>query len=73
MLDRSSSSCSTALPPDRQREVADFVEALERRNTGEAALPPLGGLVAGMGHCPTAEEIDEARREAWAGFPSEDI
>ena len=60
------------LPLDRQREVLDFVEALERKNAASTALPPLSGLVAGMGPCPTAEEIDDARREAWAGFPRED-
>ena len=61
------------MPPERQREVLDFVEALERKNASASSLPPLRGLLADLGPCPTAEEIDEARREAWAGFPREDI
>ncbi|MGH2588807.1 MAG: hypothetical protein ACRDJE_28115, partial [Dehalococcoidia bacterium] len=31
------------------------------------------GILAHLGPAPTAEEIDEARREAWANFPREDI
>lgn len=33
----------------------------------------LWGLLADLGPAPSAEEIDEARREAWANFPREDI
>jgi hypothetical protein len=31
------------------------------------------GLCADLGSAPSAEEIDAARREAWAGFPREDV
>lgn len=31
------------------------------------------GVLAHLGTAPSAEEIDEARREAWASFPREDI
>lgn len=31
------------------------------------------GLCADLGPAPSAEEIDEARREMWAGFPRDDI
>lgn len=33
----------------------------------------LYGALAHLGKAPSAEEIDEARREAWANFPREDI
>lgn len=35
--------------------------------------PSLHGMLAHLGPAPSAEEIDEARAEAWADFPSEDI
>lgn len=31
------------------------------------------GALAHLGPAPSAEDIDEARREAWANFPREDI
>jgi hypothetical protein len=31
------------------------------------------GLCADLGPAPSAEEMDEARREMWAGFPRDDI
>jgi hypothetical protein len=31
------------------------------------------GLVADLGPAPSAEDIDEARREMWGNFPHEDI
>jgi hypothetical protein len=31
------------------------------------------GLCADLGPAPSAEEIDAARREVWAGFPREDV
>ena len=31
------------------------------------------GILAGMGPAPTAEEIDEARREMWGNFPRDDF
>ncbi len=31
------------------------------------------GLWADLGPAPSAEDIDEARREAWANFPRDDI
>jgi len=45
----------------------------------EAARPeslgpthPLIGLCADLGAAPSAEDIDEARREMWARFPRDD-
>ena len=61
------------LPPDRQREVLDFVEFLERKTAPTSGRPPLRGIFADLGVSLSAEEIDEARREAWSGFPREDV
>ncbi len=33
----------------------------------------LYGIAAHLGPAPSAEDIDEARREAWANFPRDDI
>jgi hypothetical protein len=61
------------LPPDRQREVLDFVEFLERKTAPAAGRTPLRGIFADLGVSLSAEEIDEDRREAWSGFPREDV
>lgn len=61
------------LPPERQREVLDFVEFLERKSGPTSGRQPLRGIFADLGVSISAEEIDEARREAWSGFPREDI
>lgn len=63
------------LPPlDKVRLVERLMITLEQ----ELAQPnqPLlswRGLCADLGSAPSAEEIDEARREAWANFPREEI
>ena len=61
------------LSPERQREVLGFVDALERKNRPSTPRPPLRGMLTDLGACPTADDIDKARREAWAGFPREDV
>ena len=38
-----------------------------------AARKSLWGLCADLGPAPSAEEIDQARREEWDNFPREDI
>jgi hypothetical protein len=40
---------------------------------GNAPSWDLWGLLADLGAAPSAEEIDEARREAWANFPHGDV
>jgi len=59
------------LPPDKQREVLDFVESLQRKGNGTAREPreSLRGLWAGLGVSITDEDIAEARREMWGNFP----
>lgn len=63
------------LPPrERLRVLAQALPELER----ELSAPPqprksLLELCADLGPAPSAEEIDEVCREAWAGFPREDV
>jgi hypothetical protein len=57
-------------PRERLRVLARALPELER----ELPATPqprksLLGLCTDLGPAPSAEEIDEARREAWAGFP----
>jgi hypothetical protein len=61
-------------PVDQARLIARLAplmaEALDR--TEEHPIPascePLYGLLADLGPAPSAEEIDEVRREMWSGF-----
>lgn len=59
------------LPPDKQREVLDFVESLQREGNGTPRPPrkSLRGLWAGLGVSVTDEDIAKARREMWGNFP----
>ena len=43
------------------------------KGAGLRPLKSLRGLCADMGPAPSAEEIDQSRREAWANFPREDV
>lgn len=60
-----------ALPPDKQRQVLDFVEFLSR--AVRQPRRPLKGLWADLGVDVTEEDIAEARRESWGCFPSPDL
>ncbi len=65
------------LPPlDKVRLVEQLMATLERELAQAQPNRPLSswrGLCADLGPAPSAEEIDAARREAWANFPREDI
>ncbi len=58
------------LSPEEQKKVAEYVESL-------AAAKPRGprknlmGMFAHLNIHISADDIDEARREAWANFPRE--
>lgn len=65
-----------------QLSVVDKVRLIEQiapqieHDLGAVAVVPrksLHGLCADLGPAPSAEDIDAARREAWATFPREDI
>jgi len=62
-----------ALPPEGQQEVLHFVEFLQSRATRTAPRNSLAGTWADLGVNLSAEDIDQARREAWADFPRRDI
>jgi hypothetical protein len=60
---------------DKLRLIEHLASALEKDVAGVKPTPKrsLFGALAHLGPAPSAEEIDEARREAWANFPREDI
>ena len=61
------------LPVERQKEVLDFVESLEKKAAPEPRRRSLKGLWAGLGAQISPEDISEARREMWGGFPRGDV
>jgi len=62
-------------PRDQARLVARLAPAIERalEQPPSRPRPDFWGILADLGPAPSAEEIDEARREAWANLPREDI
>jgi len=69
-------SLARQLPPvEKIRLIERMVPEIERDMLGQR--PPrrksLLGLCADLGPAPSAEDIDEIRREMWADFPREDI
>ncbi len=55
-----------------QRRLREDLAALEVQPR-PAPRESLYGIAAHLGPAPSAEEIDEARREMWANFPRDDI
>ena len=65
-----------ALPPlEKVQLIERIVAVLERdvRALQPAPRRTLRGALSQRGLAPSAEEIDEVRREAWANFPREDV
>jgi len=62
-----------ALPPDKQRELLDFAEFLGQRAVVRTPRRSLEGLCADLGVRITEDDIADARREMWGGFPRDDI
>jgi hypothetical protein len=62
-------------PLDKIRLVERLMAELERDLAESSPAPSrsLYGIWSDLGPAPSAAEIDEARREAWANFPREDI
>ncbi len=58
-------------------ELSGAVEVVLRAvapvSTVGAARRSILGLCADLGKAPSAEEIDEVRREMWAKFPRDDV
>lgn len=64
------------LPTDEQRRLIGELAlelATTKRETRSTPRESLYGIAAHLGPAPSAEEIDEVRREAWATFPRDDI
>jgi hypothetical protein len=62
-------------PHDKARLIERLSAALAREllMSGRQPLQSMRGILKGYGPAPSAEEIDEARREMWANFPRDDI
>ena len=60
-----------SLPPEKQREVLDFVEFVKNRSAlrRRGALKSIRGLWKGMGIHVSEEDLRQARREMWGNFP----
>ena len=63
------------LGKDQSRTVAESTQALVADEglveTHKTPHRSLWGVLQHLGPAPSAEDIDEARREAWANFPRE--
>jgi hypothetical protein len=57
------------LPPEKQKEVLEYVDSLKTETQGKDSLPNLRGLWKGLNVDITEEDIAEARREMWGRFP----
>jgi hypothetical protein len=57
------------LPPEKQKEVLEFVASLKGENSSKKPLRNLRGLWADLNIHITEEDIAEARREMWGNFP----
>jgi hypothetical protein len=65
----------TLTPEEQVALIGDLAAKLQGKYTPPEKKPyrSLYGALKHLGPAPSAEEIDEARREAWANFPREDI
>jgi len=57
------------LPPDKQKEVLDFVDFLQEKNSRKKPRRSLLGLWADLNTHVTEEDIAQARREMWCNLP----
>lgn len=60
-----------SLPLEKQQGVLDYVEFLSQKAEPKPQRISSYGLLADLNISISKEEIDEARREAWANFPRE--
>jgi len=61
-------------PLEKIRLVERLAETLQQDLIMPQSIrPSLYGILADLGPSPSAEEIDEIRREVWGNFPREDI
>jgi hypothetical protein len=57
------------LPPEKQKEVLDFVDFLKEKNGPKKPRRSLLGLWSDLNVHITEEDITQARREIWGKFP----
>jgi hypothetical protein len=57
------------LPPEKQKEVLNFVAQLKEQAGSKAPRRSLLGLWADLNTNITKEDIAQARREMWGNFP----
>jgi hypothetical protein len=62
---------TSALSPEKQQEILDFVEFLALREAPKAALRSLDGLWQGLDL--SKDDIEETRQGLWGDFPRADI
>jgi len=55
------------LPLEKQKEVLDFVESLQKESSSQRPRRSLKGLWADLGVQISPEDLAEARREMWGG------
>ncbi len=60
------------LPLERQQEVLNFVESLQKKSEPKRPRRSLMGIGADLGVKITREDVAEARREMWGNFPRDD-
>jgi Protein of unknown function (DUF2281) len=59
------------LPPEKQKEVLEFVASLKEKNGSLKLRRNLRGLWKDLNIDITEKDIAEARREMWSNFPRE--
>jgi hypothetical protein len=57
------------LPPDKQKQVLEFVDSLRPDGDTKKPLRSLEGLLEDLNVDITEEDIAAARREMWGNFP----
>jgi hypothetical protein len=60
-----------SLPPEKQAEVLEYVSTLETKARTPFRSPK--GVLADLNFTLTEEDLAEARREMWGGFPRDEV
>ena len=61
------------LTPEEQRRLRDELTLLVAAPDDRPRRRSSYGILAHLGPAPSAEDIDEVRREMWANFPRDDV